>query len=78
MMNSNSESKVQISDVYETDRDPDSGKGLMGFVITFPDGRIENLVLDYDTEDHDETLRRITQMRNNFISGLVVKPNSIS
>lgn len=62
------ENIVRVSEIFETERDPDSGKGLMGFVVTFPDGRIENLVLDYAQEDHDDIYHQVSELRETVLS----------
>ncbi len=36
-----------ISDIYQTECDPETGIGLLGFVITYLDAHVENRVLGY-------------------------------
>lgn len=64
---------AHVSDIFQTECDPRSGKGLMGFVITYPDGRIENRVLSYDSETHDENYFRISEIRKGVLSAIGIR-----
>ncbi len=61
---------VQISDIINTVTDPDNGKGILGFVLTFSNGRMQNQVLDYGRDDYEFVMKEITklyqQMKNRY------------
>lgn len=54
--------KVQISGIVDTITDSQKGKGMLGFVITFTDGRIKNQAIDYDQSNYREVALRIADL----------------
>lgn len=53
---------VQVSKIINTVSDPFECTGCLGFIITYPDGRIENRILEYDKQSYDRVSDRIMQM----------------
>ncbi|MDP2172399.1 MAG: hypothetical protein Q8M98_06325 [Candidatus Cloacimonadaceae bacterium] len=61
-MKKQEQQKVQISGIVDTITDPESGKGMLGFVITFPEGKIQNQALDYNQSNYREIALRIADL----------------
>ena len=53
---------VQISEIVDTRSAQADGHGYLGFIITYPDGRIENKVLEYDRESYERVQSRIQRI----------------
>lgn len=51
-MNSKHESSIVVSRIIETVTDPLLGTGVIGFMVTYPDGSIMNTILDYNRENY--------------------------
>jgi len=59
--------RVMVSEIIDTTLNSNDGSGYLGFIITFPDGRIENMILDYDRKSYDLIRDQIIQMRDETI-----------
>ncbi|PKN72422.1 MAG: hypothetical protein CVU50_07585 [Candidatus Cloacimonetes bacterium HGW-Cloacimonetes-3] len=68
MKNTNAKSQVKISKVIDTKPDTGNGKGMLGFVITFPDGSMQNKVMDYVKDDYDNVLKKIRTLHQKMIA----------
>lgn len=53
---------VQISEIIDSIPAQSDGHGYIGFIITYPDGRIVNRVLEYDTQTHERVHSKIQRM----------------
>mgnify|MGYP001432880089 CR=1 FL=1 len=56
------DTQVQISKIVDTGPVQSDGHGYLGFIITYPDGRIENKVLEYDRESFEKVHARIEKI----------------
>ena len=54
--------RVQVSEIINTVSSTDSSAGYLGFIITYPDGHIENRILDYDVHSFGQVQIRIRSM----------------
>jgi hypothetical protein len=54
--------KVQISGIVNTITDSEKGSGLLGFVITFPDGKMQNTAIEYNSTNHQEIATIISDL----------------
>jgi beta-lactam-binding protein with PASTA domain len=59
---------VKISSIIDTKPDAGNGRGMLGFVITFPDGRMQNKVMDYVKEDYDIVLKKINALHKKMVA----------
>lgn len=59
-----SESPVQISEIIDTVTGQADGRGYLGFIITYSNGRIDNKVLEYDRESYKKVYSRIERLQN--------------
>ncbi len=55
----NSDCRVQVSEIIDTVTDQTDGHGYLGFIITYPDGRIVNKILEYDQHNYQTILSQI-------------------
>ena len=53
---------VQISGIVDTITDADKGRGLLGFVLTFPDGKMQNTAIEYDNTNHQEIALKVSYL----------------
>lgn len=60
--------EVKVSEIYEMQNDPQRGKNLLGFFISFPDGRIKNIVEEFDTGNYPKILEKMKQRRRQELS----------
>lgn len=58
--------EVQISRIINTVIEP--GCGFVGFIITYPDGRIENTVIDYQSDNYELIYSELLQLYNRVLS----------
>jgi len=59
---------VRISEIFDTVSDPKNGKGFWGFIITYPQGRIENCILEYKQDSYEYVHQQIIAMRRQVLS----------
>ena len=59
---------VRISEVFDTLSDAKSGKGFWGFIITYPRGRIENRVLEYQKDSYEYVHQQIIALHKKLLS----------
>jgi hypothetical protein len=57
--------KVQVSEIINTTLE--SSTGFLGFIITYPDGRIENMILDYNNISFEQVLTQIKRQRTDIL-----------
>lgn len=61
--------EVMVGEIVNTLSDSDLGKGILGFVITYPDGSIRNYTAEYNRGDYDEVLQAVQTEHNKLIRG---------
>ncbi len=61
------ESALQVSEIFETVTYPPDGTGYQGFIVTYPDGRIENVVIDYNPFNYYDVTIRIQAMHKRYL-----------
>ncbi|MDY0150953.1 MAG: hypothetical protein RBS43_01615 [Candidatus Cloacimonas sp.] len=54
--------KAQISGIIDTITDSESGKGMLGFVITFPNGKMQNQAIEYEQSNYQEVASKIAEL----------------
>lgn len=62
-----SHAQVQISEIIDTVTDQTDGHGYLGFIVTYPGGRIVNKVLEYNRDNHDQIHSRIVRMHRSTL-----------
>ncbi len=67
-MKKDGQEKPITSGIYQTECDPETGIGLLGFVITYPDAHIENQVLEYTKDNYQEIRHEITLLHQTATS----------
>jgi len=65
-----SEVKIRVSEVINEVSSSSEGTGYLGFIVTYPDGKIENKILDYDRDSYQNTKAKIAKLRQVYLSKL--------
>jgi len=61
-------SPLRISNIIDFKPVSGKGKGMLGFVITYPNGRVQNEMMDYTAEDFDSAMKQISAKHRKALS----------
>lgn len=65
--------KASVSPIIDTKTDLLTGKGMLGFVVTYSDGMVQNKVLDYTPENYEQVHRKVADLHAKFVANLKTK-----
>jgi hypothetical protein len=69
-MNSSTISKTQVSDIFRTHEEQDDICNYLGFTISYADGSIENVVMEYQQDEFDMVMELMQHRRAEILDGL--------
>lgn len=67
---------IKISEVIEVISNPETGSGYWGYVIAFPDGSFENIVVDFTRETHDSSYNKVSAEYQKALRKFKIKPDN--
>lgn len=74
-MPKDSDIPVQISQIIDIPENRLAGHGYLGFIITYPDGRIVNKLMKYDQSNHELVRTRVQRSYINALKSHHCKPS---
>jgi len=59
---------TQVGNIVNTVPLSKSDKGMLGFVITFSDGSMQNKIIDYSAEEYHEAIKQINALHKKMLA----------
>jgi len=70
MIKKDKHAQTRISEIYITALEPDNEKCYLGFTISYPDGRIENITMEYHQDEFEQAMALMMIRRERAIKEL--------